>query len=141
MFVGVQVEEQSGEPDSGAEHDPGGEIPPARALHADRLHRTRRDHVAQHEAPERPDSHEIRARAAGGSQIAKRLAREGLAAHDREHADHAGDDGNERPDSKGNPHGFAFEEPGSKERGQVDGQVQAGATWNAFEEAGGEERG
>ena len=118
MVGGVQIEEQGSEPDPGSEHDPRGEIPPARALHADRLHRAGRDHIAQHKPPERPDSHQIRARAAGGSQVAERLAREGLAAHHREHADHTGDDCHERPNDEGDVHGFAFEEPGGEDRGQ-----------------------
>ena len=118
MFGGVQIEKEGGKPDPGAEHDPGGEIPSACALHADRLHRAGRDHVADHEPPQCPDSDQIGARAAGGPQIAERLAREGLAAHDREHADHAGDDGNERSDTESDVHGFAFEEPGCEDRGQ-----------------------
>ena len=65
-----------------------------------------------------PTPTRIRPRAAGGADVAERLAREGLAAHDREHADHAGDDRDERPDGEGDVHGFAFEEAGGEDRGQ-----------------------
>ena len=47
----VEVEEQRGEPDGGAEHDAGREVAPARALDADQLHRAGRDRGCRPRSP------------------------------------------------------------------------------------------
>ena len=60
----------------------------------------RGDHVDDDEAPQRADADEERAGAAGRADVAERLAGERLAAHHREHADHAGDDRDERADAE-----------------------------------------
>ena len=131
LFGRCQIEEQRGEPDRGAEHDPGGEVAPARALDADRLHRTRRDEIAQHESPEGADPDEERPGASGGPDVAEGLAGEGLPADHREHADDPGHDRHQRPDADRDVDRFAVEESGCEERSQEMAHERTSASGNA----------
>ena len=50
---GVEVQEQRGQPEAGAEHDPGGEVAAPGALDADQLHDPGGRDRDRHESPQR----------------------------------------------------------------------------------------
>ena len=59
---GVEVEEQRGEPEAGAEHDARGDVAPARSLDAEHLHRRRGRDRDGGETPQRADRDQERSR-------------------------------------------------------------------------------
>ena len=96
----VEVEEQCGQPDRGAEHDAGRQVAAPHPLHADRLHRPGAEDAAADEARERADPDEERPRTPGRRHVGQRVAGEGLAAHHREHADDRRDDRDDRAEQR-----------------------------------------
>src|SRR6202050_2788316 len=113
----VEVQQQRGQAEGGAEHDPGREVASGRGLDADQLHRRRRHDPGGDEAPQRADAEQERAGPTGDADVAERLAGEGLPAHDRERADRPRHDRDDRTDDDRDAHVFAREEAVREDQG------------------------